>query len=126
MIIIDTSYIIAFLSEKDFHHKKTVEFISQLEEDLFAPIEVIQELITTLSRKVSSRYAIEVVTSILENNSINIIHSHELTFDNAWKTFKKMNPHKFSFVDCILITLAKKSDATILTFDKDLLKALIN
>ncbi len=124
MIIIDTSYIIAFFSEKDFHHKKAVEFISQLDEDLFAPIEVIQELMTTLSRKVSSLYAVKVASSILENNSINIINSHELVFDKAFDTFKKLNPHKFSFVDCVLISLAKNSDATILTFDKDLLKAV--
>ena len=97
MIIIDTSYIIAFFSEKDFHHKKAVEFISQLDEDLFAPIEVIQELMTTLSRKVSSLYAVKVASSILENNSINIINSHELVFDKAFDTFKKLNPHKFSF-----------------------------
>ena len=50
MIIIDTSYIIAFLVKKTFIIK-AVEFISQLDEDLFAPIEVIQELMTTLVEK---------------------------------------------------------------------------
>ena len=125
MVICDTSFLYAFFNKYDFHHKEALEFAKQYsDENLFAPVEVIQELLTTLTRKSLSEHAITVVESIFDSEAITIINSNELAFDKSWNTFKKLSPHKFSFVDCLLISLAKDSEGTILTFDKELLKAI--
>lgn len=125
MVICDTSFLYAFFNEFDLHHKDAVKIGMEYENaNLFTPVEVIEELLTTLTRRTSSDNAIKTVENIFKHDSIGVIHTNELVFDKSWETFKKLNPHKFSFVDCILISLIKDSDGVILTFDKELLKTL--
>lgn len=125
MVITDTSFLYAFFNKADFHHKDALSLNKKFEDEvLFAPIEVIEELLTSITRKVSSDSAVRVVKDIFDNEAVTILSSNDFVFDKGWETFKKLSPHKFSFVDCMLISIAKESEATVLTFDKEIQKAL--
>ena len=124
--MLDTSFIYAFFYEKDFHHKDVIQTLKKLDgEILFTPIEVVQELLTVVTRKFSSEEAIKIGKLIMSEDSwILIFKSHEADFEHGWKVFQKMSPHKFSFVDSLLIGIAKNGDNSVLTFDKEILKVL--
>lgn len=128
MVVLDTSFLYAIFQEEDKHHKKAKEIAKILanEEIIFIPIEVVQELVTVITYRKSSEVAIKIANIILDPKSaIGIVNSHEVVFDDAWKIFKEESPHKFSFVDCVLISMTKNSDdAKLITFDKALAEAV--
>ena len=128
MVIVDTSFLYAFFNKNDFHHKNALELYKKyIDEALLVPIEVVEELLTVITRKFSSTEAVKIGKLILDNDlDINIINSNELQFENAWKMFQKLSPHRFSFVDCLLLVLKKEDDDIIFTFDKILSSALEN
>lgn len=127
MILLDTSFLYAFFQENDNHHKEAIKIAKEIADKnpIFIPIEVLEELMTVVTRKDSSKRAIQIAEIILApNNAIGILNTHELVFDNAYEIFKKLSPHNFSFVDCILISLIQQNhDSEIISFDKSLLNA---
>lgn len=128
MIVLDTSFLYAFFQKEDKHHKKAGEIAKIIadEELIFIPIEVVEELVTVVTYRKSSEVAIKIANILLDPKSaIGIVNTHEIVFDEAWTTFQKLNPHKFSFVDCVLISMTKNSDDTkLITFDKALAEAV--
>ncbi len=124
MIVLDTSFLYAFFQKEDKHHKKAREIAKIIanEELIFIPIEVVEELLTIVTYRESSATAIKIANILLDPKSaIGIVNTHEIVFDEAWAIFKKLNPHKFSFVDCVLISMTINSDgAKLVTFDKAL------
>lgn len=120
MVILDTSFLFAYFNKKDTNHKKAVLLASELNNyTAFLPVEVFEELMTVITYKISSKEAVKVGQLLLDYDSpVKFMHSDEKTFKLSWKLFQDMGTHKFSFIDCILITLAKEFQCQIFTFDK--------
>ncbi len=119
MILLDTSFLYAYFQEKDVHHKEALKLAKQLDgNQAGVPLEVIEELLTVITRKVSSEEAVRVgKTLITQDSPIQIIYPSEIIFKNTWKLFGELSPHHFSITDCVLMTLAQHFECSIFTFD---------
>ena len=109
MIILDTSFLFAYYREQDVHHKTAVDLAKEIGgETVIVPVEVFEELITVVTRKFSSKAGIEVGKKLLSNEfPVEMLRTADNVFQNAWANFQALDPHSFSFVDCILIALSK-------------------
>lgn len=124
MVLLDTSFLYAYFNSDDPHHVEALGFVDFLDTQIAViPIEVVQELMTVISYKLDSAKALEVVQLLFDKNfPIQILYSDENTFKNTWKTFKVLAKSKLSYVDCLLLNLAKELGLKIMTFDKGILK----
>ena len=76
---------------------------------------------TVVTRKISSEDAIIWGKILLDPRSpMELLKTADNVFRNAWANFQTLNPHSFSFVDCILIALSKELSCPIFTFDEAL------
>lgn len=126
MILLDTSFLFAQYHEDDVHHKEALRLAEQHEQDqAFIISGVFQEMVTLLQRKVSLGASVEAGERILKTDSpIQLLKLDEILFELAWFKFKKLAPHKLSFVDCLLLATAEHMEVSLLTFDRELLSQL--
>ncbi|MEK7145838.1 MAG: PIN domain-containing protein [Patescibacteria group bacterium] len=126
MILLDTSFLVGYYRRIDLHHKEAIRMAEAYEGDqAFTISGVFQELLSVMNRKVSAEAAIQIGDLILsENSSVQLLKLDDAVFEVAWLKFKKLAPHKLSFVDCLLLATAEHMDAPLLTFDRELLSQL--
>jgi len=126
MILLDTSFLFALFQKTDSNHAAAVKLATAINNDHpVMPVEVFQELITVITNKVYSQAAIKVGEILLASDSpIGIIHSKPPRFQTVWLNFKELQLHTFSYVDCLLYTLAHELECTVCTFDKTLAQQL--
>ncbi len=122
MVLLDTSFLLAYFWEGDFHHSKALKATSHFEEYTpFIPVGVFQELLTVLTYKASSEEALQVSRILLgPNPPAQILRLDENYFEETVKLFQELHPHRFSYVDLSLIALSRDLDVPVLTFDKAL------
>ena len=122
-ILLDTSFIVAFLFEKDKYHPQAVEIIRHLPDDtdFYLHSLVFQETATVICRRCKERnidcnWALDIFASFV--TELNLIESPLKLFD----TLEKMKNYdcKLSFVDIKLLELAISTNFEILTFDANL------
>jgi predicted nucleic acid-binding protein len=66
----------------------------------------------------SSEEANQVADVLLaENSPVKLLKLDQEYFEEIMDLFKKLSPHKFSFVDVSLMILSKEFEAKVLTFD---------
>lgn len=122
MILLDTSFLYAYFQREDVHHKEAIKLAQHLNEDQVAvPVEILEELLGVITRKISSEEAIKAGSTLIHPDSpIQILYSNEEQFKKTWATFRTRSPHRFSFPDCVLLTLANHFGWPVFTFDKTL------
>jgi len=82
---------------------------------------VAQEFLTLLTSRYSSSVAATIYEDLFsEETGIKLIKIDEEFFEETLVLFKKLNPHRFSFVDVSLMVLSKELEAKVLTFDERL------
>ncbi len=120
MILLDTSFLYAYFQREDVHHKEALKLAKQADENQVGmPLEILEELLTVITRKISSEEAIKVGSTLIHSDSpIQVLYPNEEQFKRAWTTFRARSPHRFSFPDCVLLTLANHFAWPVFTFDK--------
>jgi predicted nucleic acid-binding protein len=120
MIILDTSFLIAFYNKRDSRHEEALKIFDEITNDkLVISDYIFDELVTFLRAKVPW-IAIEVGENILEN--LDIIRVNDEDFRTAWELFNKFN--KLSFTDCTTLSLSKRLKIRrVVTFDQSLIRA---
>ena len=126
MVLLDTSFLIAYFRKEDVHHASALKWIPRLDEDRpYIPFSVFQELLTVLTYKLSSEEAIQIGDLLLSADSpAQILKLDEGYFKETVGLFRKLIPHRFSYVDVLLIFLHRELEIPVLTFDKKLEKIL--
>jgi len=126
MLLLDTSFIVALFIEKDNLHKKALSLLPKIEEEnCFITEDIVKELITVLNYKHSTNETIDIMDKLKKEDSfIQILPEILGIFEQTFDVFKKLPSHKFSYADCLLISLSEFYNAKILTFDKKLNKIL--
>jgi predicted nucleic acid-binding protein len=126
MVILDTSFLVAYFREMDVHHAKALQRAEELRgEKMVITFLVFQELASILNRKVSTEFATSVTRKLLSPDSnIELFKLDESFFEEVLELYGKLGPHSFSYVDVSLIHLSKELELSVLTFDKELEKAL--
>ncbi|MFA4815448.1 MAG: PIN domain-containing protein [Candidatus Gracilibacteria bacterium] len=126
MVILDTSFLIAFFRTNDVHHAAAIDAAETYREKTkIVSFLVFQEFVSILNRKVSTEFASTLSRLLLSGeNNLEIYKLDEANLENVLKLYGELGPHTFSYVDVSLIHLSKELELPVLTFDKDLAEAL--
>ncbi len=126
MIILDTSFLVAYFRTNDVHHAGSVSLAKEhAGEKMVVTFLVLQELINILNRKASTALALEKVKLLTSPDSnIELFKLDESYSEEVLELYERLAPHTFSYTDVSLIHLSKELELPVLTFDKDLEKAL--
>ena len=81
---------------------------------------VISEVVTVLTYRFSKKLAESFLSNILGTDDINIFHP-DVLLESEFFIFQKK---KISFTDSTLVYLAKKLNASLITFDKQMISLL--
>ena len=125
MIILDSNIWIWYLLEDDSLFEKSKEIIKSIyNKKIFISDYLISEIITVLLIRWNKGIVDDFLEIIYNNEDVKVIYTSPIIFHEIIKFFKKYNFNKLSFVDQSLLFLSK--DFEIITFDKELNKALWN
>lgn len=122
--IIDSCVWISYFLEDDSNHNRAVNIIENLDSNIkiFITDYIIIEVITILlqkSWKDNSENFIDIIEHI---EQVEIIHGSQVLFKKFLRFFSENNYYKLSFIDQSLLYLSQ--DFEVITFDKELLKAI--
>ncbi len=123
-VLLDTSFIVAFLFEGDVFHKEAVKTVRHLSEQSFfytIPL-VVQETATVICRRCMERgidhgEALETYKRFLK--ALKIVEV--VYYNEEILTEMRKNNCNLSFVDTVLLKVSRKLGARVLTFDRKLL-----
>ena len=126
MIILDSSFIIAFEVESDQNHERAVKIMSEINSGKFdeAIISdyIFDEVITVSFGRTKNLDKVVFIGDKLRESLV-FLRINEEIFEEAWKIFKSQKNTTLSFTDCSIIALMKmKSISNLATFDKDFKK----
>ncbi|MBI3412702.1 MAG: type II toxin-antitoxin system VapC family toxin [Candidatus Aenigmarchaeota archaeon] len=126
MIILDSSFIVAYYNTADNNHKKAVEVMKVLGAgeygDILITDYVFDETVTVAFVRLKSlRKTVEIGDDM--GRFAKIIYIEKGVFEGAWELFKNQLDTKFSFTDCSSLAIMKKEGINnIVTFDEDFKK----
>ena len=126
MIILDTSFIVAYYNQNDVHHAKAATLWQKLVQtddgpQLLLPEYVVIELGTVLLRRVGLPQAYELLSLLREADDLRWVPC-EPWLDVAFQRFNHQQSlqttRPLSLVDCVLVEMAlEQPEASIATFD---------
>jgi len=120
MIILDTSFLIAFYNKRDSRHREALKIFDKIANDKLVISDYIFDEVVTFLRAKVPWIAQEVDENILEN--LNVIRVNDEDFRTAWELFNKFD--ELSFADCTTLSLSKRLKIRrVVTFDQSLLRA---
>jgi predicted nucleic acid-binding protein len=114
--LLDSSVWISLFLDFDTHHKKAERIFGELRGIMYVPYCVVSEVVTILAYKHSKKQADSFIAFIESNRDI-VLFDDTIGEEIA---FYKSVEAKISFTDAALLFLAKKLEAKLITFDKQL------
>ena len=112
MIVLDSSFLIAFHNASDVHHAAASKAMQRLIDGAWGPAllseYVFLEVVTVLLLRQNLATAVEVGEVLLRAREIEFVSGTEF-FVDAWRNFREQRRTKLSFVDAALIAIAEKS-----------------
>lgn len=123
MILLDSSFIVAYLNRADLNHIKALQIVKDIDGGRYGSPAItdyiFDEVVTVMLFKVRNlKRVAEVGEKLLAANTV--LRIDEELFDLAWKVFIKQEKPIFSFTDCSSIAVCKANGiSNIATFDED-------
>ena len=123
MILLDSSFIIAYKVEDDEHHEKASRLIDKIVTGEYGPPVItdyiFDESITVVFNKTHQlKIAIGLGNELM--GALDILPINKDIFEKAWNIFKEQENTKFSFTDCTILSFMKEMKINnIATFDKE-------
>lgn len=123
MIVLDSSFLIAYYNTRDVHHAAAARIMIQLlggkwGEGLLLEY-VFVETVTVLRARRDLKVATTVGKTLLQASEIDFIPCSDI-FSDAFDTFRRDRSHDLSFVDAAIVSVARRhSPGFVATFDKD-------
>ncbi|HUP24641.1 MAG TPA: PIN domain-containing protein [Thermoanaerobaculia bacterium] len=123
MIILDTSFVVAFHNARDVHHARAVEVMTRFlggEWGRGLLLEyVFLEIVTVLAARRGQPTANRVGTLLLEARELDFVPCSSL-FADTLSTFRDQGAGVLSFVDAAIVTLARSAAGSVVaSFDTD-------
>ena len=124
MIVLDTSFLVAFANSRDHHHEAAAAVWPQLSAGAFGPIllseYVVVETATVLAARAGLALAVAVVDLLLAADDVELVLQGR-RISSVHATFAAQPEFELSFVDAALLDLIDNRGATHLaTFDRQL------
>ena len=121
--IIDSSVFVAFYYEGDQNHENALAIIKEISgKTLIVHPYVVSEVATVLTYKISKKIAETFLSDVIGVDDIHIPNP-DVLLESEFFIFQKK---KISFTDATLVYLAKKLNAKLITFDKQMISLLKN
>jgi uncharacterized protein len=123
MLILDSSFLIAFHNRNDVHHAAALRVMEDLlgrEDEQALLLEyVFLEVVTVLSARRGLAVAAAVARILLEAREVQFVPCSEF-FQETLETFRTQKETALSFTDAALVTIARRhKESKIATFDRD-------
>lgn len=121
MIVLDTSFLVAALDERDAFHDQAAGLLGEAVEgergDLVLPEPAFGETVTVLASRRGLDYAVE-QGQILRGAEELTVSAGSPLFGRAWRRFADQPGLELSFVDCAVLAAAEAGEAeAVATFD---------
>lgn len=123
-IFLDTSFIIAFVNERDQYHQPALSIAQQYEsQSLVLTDAVLLEVLNALSRRYKSE-AIQIVEYLFESENVEVVRLTPELFDRAFDLYKNRRDKTWGLVDCIsFIVMQDRKINIAFTFDQHFAQA---
>jgi predicted nucleic acid-binding protein len=123
MIILDTSFIVAFYNTRDENHEKAVKLMEDITKgkygNLYITDYIFDESVTVIFIRLKSLSKTIKIGEVVRK-SVEMLEVERRVFEDAWKLFKTQRKTVFSFTDCTTLSIMRKRNIkNIATFDKD-------
>lgn len=121
MILLDSSFLVAYMLDKDKYHPKSLDIMEAIKKGAFGTAYItdyiFDEVVTVIMVKSNSiDKAVEAGTYLKE--SLTILKLEEEAIDGAWGIFKAQSKGVLSFTDCTnLSEMRSKGIENLVTFD---------
>ncbi len=124
MVVLDSSFLIAFHNERDAHHEKARQGMTTFLEGHWGegllPEYVFLEVTTVLAMRRNLETAVRVGELLMNARELEFIPCSAVFLD-SFQTFKAQPSSDLSFVDAAILTIARKRGAEyVATFDGDI------
>lgn len=120
MTILDSNVWIALFNERDSQHAKAQKVIPLIALPVIMPEYIILEVCSVLVQKASKEVADRFLDRVCDNADIQILYCDEQQFNELCTLFRQSTHRKLSFIDSVLLHLAK--EYLLITFDATLHK----
>jgi predicted nucleic acid-binding protein len=122
MILLDTSFLIAYTDTRDKHHDEALIKEVEIDKDRFGSAVItdyiFDEIMTLMLGRIGQEKASQYGEKLLKIADFKRIDGNN--FESAWKMFKEQKNTRFSFTDCTSIVACKVNGiAAICTFDNE-------
>ncbi len=123
MIVLDSSFIVAFHNTRDVHHPAAARLMVQLLGGEWGQALLLEyvflEVVTVLMARRGPDVANAVATRLLEAREVDFVPCSEL-FLEALATFRRQSAARLSFTDAAIVTVARQPGVGVVaTFDRD-------
>jgi predicted nucleic acid-binding protein len=123
LLILDSSFLVAFHNKQDAHHSAAARVMEELLQGRFGQALLLEyvflEVVTVLLARRGLAVATSVAHALLNAREVEFVPCSEL-FGDVFETFSSQKKTSLSFTDAAIVTLAKRqSGVSIATFDKD-------
>ena len=121
-VFLDTAFAIALSSPKDAHHELAVQISERLEANeirLVTTRPVIIEIGNALAKQAFQQSAIELIESLEQDPSAEIVPISETLCERAFDLFRERQDKEWGLTDCIsFVVMKEKGLTTALTADR--------
>jgi predicted nucleic acid-binding protein len=122
VIVLDSSFLIAYHNTRDAHHAAAAQAMEALMAGGWGRALLLEyvflEVVTVLLARRGLSVAAAVATALLQAREIDFVPCSELFLDTL-ETFRSQGNAKLSFTDAAIITMARRGDGFVATFDSD-------
>lgn len=123
MIVLDSSFLIAYYNTRDVHHAAAARIMIQLLGGKWGQALLLEyvfvETVTVLRFRRRRATATTVGDTLLQASEIEFVPCYDL-FADAFEIFRRDRSHDLSFVDATIVCVAKRhAPGYVATFDKD-------
>lgn len=123
MIVLDSSFLVAYHNARDVHHAAAAQAMTSLLEGEWGQALLLEyvflEVVTVLLSRRGLAVASEVATRLLQAREVEFVPCSEL-FVEALQTFREQAAGRLSFTDAAIVTVARRqTPGFIATFDAD-------
>ena len=124
MIVLDSSFLVAYHNTRDTHHKAAAEVMARFLDGEWGRGLLLEyvflEVVTVLMARRGARVASDVADILLAARELDLVPCSEL-FIEAVETFRGQKTTRLGFVDATIVNLARdRADGLVATFDKEL------
>lgn len=128
MIVLDTSFLVGALNERDAHHDAAGELLAEVVEgawgEAVVPGAVFGETVTVLASRRGLDYAVREGRKLLAATGVTVVRGASV-FPLAWERFTGQPSFELSFVDCAVLAVAEAGEADgVATFDRRMREAV--